>query len=129
MSSSRTRPEHAAPPDVYYSSEEAAKYTVNSRIQFVQKALAERALELLNLPADEPCFIADLGCGSGLSGEVLSNAGHHWLGFDISRAMLDVATDEDVGGDLVLLDLGQVTCRYVVVCPNSHGQLDNRACL
>jgi hypothetical protein len=61
MSSTRTRPEHTAPAEVYYSAEEAAKYTVNSRIQFVQKALAERALELLNLPADESCFIADLG--------------------------------------------------------------------
>jgi SAM-dependent methyltransferase len=73
----------------------------------IQRLLAERALELLNLPPNEPSFIADLGCGSGLSGEVLSGAGHHWLGFDISAAMLDVATQEETDGDLCLLDLGQ----------------------
>jgi 18S rRNA (guanine1575-N7)-methyltransferase len=73
----------------------------------IQRQLAERALELLNLPAGEPCFLADLGCGSGLSGEVLSTAGHHWLGFDVSAAMLDVATQEETDGDLCLLDLGQ----------------------
>jgi 18S rRNA (guanine1575-N7)-methyltransferase len=73
----------------------------------IQRHLAERALELLNLPPGEPSFIADLGCGSGLSGEVLSQAGHHWLGFDVSAAMLDVATQEETDGDLCLLDLGQ----------------------
>ena len=27
-------------------------------------------------------------CGSGLSGEVLTEEGHHWIGLDISQAML-----------------------------------------
>ena len=27
-------------------------------------------------------------CGSGLSGEVLTDEGHHWVGLDISQAML-----------------------------------------
>jgi 18S rRNA (guanine1575-N7)-methyltransferase len=79
----------------------------SSRMIDIQRHLAERALELLNLPPGEPCFLADLGCGSGLSGEVLSAAGHHWLGFDVSAAMLDVATQEETDGDLCLLDLGQ----------------------
>lgn len=29
-----------------------------------------------------------LGCGSGLSGETLSENGHHWIGYDISNSML-----------------------------------------
>lgn len=29
-----------------------------------------------------------LRCGSGLSGEVLTEAGHHWVGIDISQYML-----------------------------------------
>ena len=29
-----------------------------------------------------------LRCGSGLSGEVLTEAGHHWVGVDISQHML-----------------------------------------
>jgi len=28
------------------------------------------------------------GCGSGLSGETLTEHGHHWIGYDISKSML-----------------------------------------
>jgi hypothetical protein len=42
--------------------------------------MTERALELLNLPAGRPSFLLDIGCGSGLSGEVLSEYGHEWVG-------------------------------------------------
>jgi 18S rRNA (guanine1575-N7)-methyltransferase len=66
-----------------------------------------RALELLCLPADQKCLLLDLGCGSGLSGDVITENGHEWVGFDISQAMLDAACTRDVEGDLVLLDLGQ----------------------
>lgn len=101
------RPELTAPPDVFYSQEEAQKYTRNARIMEVQTNLTERALELLMLPDDGiPKFLLDLGCGSGLSGEILTEAGHMWLGFDISSAMLDVALEREVEGDLGLLDLG-----------------------
>jgi 18S rRNA (guanine1575-N7)-methyltransferase len=40
--------------------------------------------------------LLDVGCGSGLSGEALSEAGHVWVGCDISEAMLDVAVDREV---------------------------------
>ena len=47
-----------------------------------------RALELLNLPQDEPAFLLDIGCGSGLSGEILDEAGYLWAGVDIAPSML-----------------------------------------
>lgn len=47
-----------------------------------------RALELLNLPEDEPKLILDIGCGSGLSGEILEEYGHTWVGVDIAPSML-----------------------------------------
>ena len=50
--------------------------------------MSERALELLMLPEDEPCYVLDIGCGSGLSGSVLDEQGHFWVGVDISPAML-----------------------------------------
>ena len=54
----------------------------------IQATMSERAIELLNLPVDVPAFILDLGCGSGLSGECLTEQGHYWTGIDISKAML-----------------------------------------
>ncbi|KAL0056385.1 hypothetical protein WJX82_010760 [Trebouxia sp. C0006] len=101
------RPEHTAPPDIYYNAEEARKYTTNSRIMQIQETLTERALELLALPQDGvPKLLLDLGCGSGLSGESLTKQGHTWVGLDISEAMLDVAKEREVEGDLCLHDLG-----------------------
>lgn len=50
--------------------------------------MTERCLELLILPEDTPCLLLDIGCGSGLSGAVLEESGHMWIGMDISSAML-----------------------------------------
>lgn len=82
--------------------------------------LSERALELLALPDDGiPKLLLDIGnlilfnliqfdyslsfssnvydlrmiavgCGSGLSGETLTEDGHHWIGLDISASMLSM---------------------------------------
>lgn len=102
------RPEHQAPPEVFYNDSEARKYTTSSRIIEIQAKLSERALELLSLPNDGlPRLLLDIGCGSGLSGETLTENGHHWIGFDISAAMLDVAQEREVEGDLILSDIGQ----------------------
>lgn len=74
------RPEEAAPPEIFYNEDEARKYTENSRMVAIQAQLTERALELLALPDDgEPKLLLDLGCGSGLSGEALSERGHIWV--------------------------------------------------
>ncbi|CAG8630885.1 731_t:CDS:2, partial [Dentiscutata heterogama] len=78
-----------------------------TRIQSVQADLTYRALELLNLPENEPAFLLDIGCGSGLSGEILDEEGHMWVGMDISPSMLQVALDREVEGDLFLQDVGQ----------------------
>lgn len=50
--------------------------------------MCERAIELLVLPEDSPCYLLDIGCGSGLSGSVLEDQGHYWVGLDIATAML-----------------------------------------
>lgn len=100
-----SRPELVAPPEVYYNDDEAAKYTKNSRIQIIQCKMTERALELLNIGTDK--HILDIGCGSGLSGEVLSEYNHTWVGMDIAPSMLGEALDRNVDGDLCLADMGQ----------------------
>lgn len=101
------RPEHLAPPEVFYNEDEARKYTQNSRIIDIQAQMTERCLELLLLPEDIPCLLLDIGCGSGLSGTVLEESGHMWIGMDISSAMLNVATERETEGDLVLSDMGE----------------------
>lgn len=60
----------------------------------------------MNLPAGEEQFILDVGCGSGLSGVALEEAGHAWVGVDISKDMLDIASERDSSGDVFLQDMG-----------------------
>lgn len=112
-----SRPEYVAPPEIFYNEEEARKYTQNSRIIDIQVQMCERAIELLVLPEDTPCYLLDIGCGSGLSGSVLEEQGHCWVGIDISTAMLDVACEREVEGDLLLSDMGQG-------CPFRAGAFD-----
>lgn len=103
-----SRPELLAPPEIFYNNDEARKYTSSSRIIDIQTQLSERALELLALPDDGvPRLLLDIGCGSGLSGETLTEHGHQWLGLDISESMLDIALEREVEGDLILGDMGQ----------------------
>jgi len=70
--------------------------------------MTERAIELLNL--EEGCeshqMILDIGCGSGLSGHILSSYEHFWVGMDISEDMLNVAIDRESEGELINADIG-----------------------
>lgn len=101
-----SRPEFTAPPEIFYNEDESKKYTQSSRVQQIQATMTLRALELLNLPPSQ--LILDVGCGSGLSGEILSEEGSHaWVGMDISASMLGEALDREVEGDLFLADMGQ----------------------
>ncbi|KAM5347806.1 hypothetical protein ACJ41O_007630 [Fusarium nematophilum] len=106
-----SRPEDTLAADVHYDDTEARKYTTSSRIQNIQASMTRRALELLDLKS--PSLILDVGCGSGLSGEILSSLDpeeggpHTWIGMDVSPSMLDIALQRDVEGDLMLADIGQ----------------------
>jgi len=100
------RPEETADAQLYYNESEAKKYAMNSRMVNIQHKMAERCYELLKLPPGRKLLL-DLGAGSGLSGSVLSEHGHIWIGCDISRDMLDAATARESEGDLFHSDLGQ----------------------
>ena len=102
-----SRPELTAPAQYFYDAAEAKKYTTSSRVIEIQERLTERALELLNFPRDDrPRFLLDIGCGSGLSGDRLSELGQYWVGCDISRGMLNHAVEREVEGDVLELDIG-----------------------
>lgn len=111
-----SRPEHTAPPEFFYNVDEATKYHGNSRIASIQDSMARRCLELMEIDEDEgPLLLLDIGCGSGLSGGVISEHGHAWVGMDISPSMLGIALqhgnsaldDGEDTGDLFLQDIGQ----------------------
>ena len=75
-----------------------------------------------------PSYLLDIGAGSGLSGEILTEEGHEWVGVDVSGGMLgsyfskymsfcdadvilvEVALEREVEGDLFLGDIGQGFC-------------------
>ena len=90
-----SRPEHFTSPQDYYVGEEVKKYARNSRVQFIQRQMTLRAIEMLRLPANEKCLLLDIGCGSCLSGEMLAFKGHDWIGVDISREMLLAAKQHE----------------------------------
>jgi 18S rRNA (guanine1575-N7)-methyltransferase len=103
-----SRPEAVNPPELFYDDSEAKKYDSSSRMLNIQAEITERALEMLGLANDRPHYILDIGCGSGLSGQVLEEAGHYWVGCDISQSMLDIAKERDSEqGDVLKSDMGQ----------------------
>eukprot|EP00694_Reclinomonas_americana_P000948 EC784782.1.p1 GENE.EC784782.1~~EC784782.1.p1 ORF type:complete len:102 (+),score=6.11 EC784782.1:62-367(+) len=86
----------------------ARKYADNSRMIRILSQMSERCLELLCLPDDqEPRFLLDIGCGSGLSGSGLTEEGHVWVGLDISPFMLKVALEREMEGASVPARTGQ----------------------
>ena len=88
-----SRPELTGHASLFYNNKEARKYDSSSRMIGVQREITERAIELLRLDDSKPSFLLDVGCGSGLSGKVLEEHGHIWVGCDVSRDMLEVANE------------------------------------
>mmetsp|Transcript_27849 Transcript_27849/g.42163 ORF Transcript_27849/g.42163 Transcript_27849/m.42163 type:complete len:303 (+) Transcript_27849:111-1019(+) len=88
-----SRPELTGHASLFYNAKEARKYDSSSRMIGIQREITDRAIELLRLDSSKPSFILDIGCGSGLSGQVLEEHGHVWVGCDVSRDMLTVANE------------------------------------
>ena len=59
----------------------------STRVIDIQCVMADRCVQLLDLD-DNASLILDIGCGSGLSGDVLDEYGYAWVGMDISKDML-----------------------------------------
>lgn len=87
------RPERTATAEAFYSRGEASRYDQNARMATTQRHLAERALQLLDLPVGVPALLLDAGCGTGYSARPLERAGHAWVGTDISINMLKAARE------------------------------------
>ena len=82
-------PEDYVLPEIYYTEERAKQYDSNSRIQKIQREMAQRALEILEITP--PALFLDLGCGTGISMQVLTEEGFEVMGIDIAEPMLALA--------------------------------------
>mmetsp|Transcript_29826 Transcript_29826/g.76987 ORF Transcript_29826/g.76987 Transcript_29826/m.76987 type:complete len:282 (-) Transcript_29826:300-1145(-) len=102
-----SRPEHIAPPEIFYDETESRKYAQSSRMMEIQMTMAERAVELLNLREDQEYMLLDVGCGTGMSGDAITELGHRFIGVDISENMLKMAVERETEGDVVCQDMGQ----------------------
>jgi 18S rRNA (guanine1575-N7)-methyltransferase len=98
-------PEEVGPAEVYYNAEQSLKYSSNTRIIKIQRELAQKCVDLLEL--EEEGLILDIGCGSGLSGSVISENNHRWIGIDISGDMLKIAREEADALDYIRADMGE----------------------
>merc|ERR1711935_1176454 len=58
----KMRPEHTAPPEIFYNVDEAQKYSRNTRVMEIQATMSERAIEMLNLNRTSPllCWTWDV---------------------------------------------------------------------
>lgn len=99
-------PEFSGPAEIYYNKKESQNYNNNTRISKIQKAITERALQLLEVEVHNPLFL-DIGCGSGLSGKVLSNNNYNWIGIDISNEMLQINNETTNNLGLIEFDIGE----------------------
>ena len=92
-----SRPERTSSAEAFYSRGEAQRYDDSARMSATQRALADRALQLLDLPPNVPALLLDAGCGTGYSGRPLEKAGHTWIGTDISMNMLRAGVEASIG--------------------------------
>ncbi|ORE00232.1 WBS22 [Hepatospora eriocheir] len=99
-------PEHSKPAELFYNKEESKKYHRNTRINKIQIEMTEKALELLNLN-DRKYFIIDIGCGSGLSSQVILDKGHEYIGVDISESMLNIHREFIENSNILNFDIGE----------------------
>ena len=110
-------------PDSYIG-EEAEEYDTLSWMERNQKTTALRCVEYLydeklgelNSEYENPCFILELGCGTGYSSEILIENGFRVIGVDILDDMIIRASKKKkeqnyINLDLILADINNLPFR------------------
>lgn len=83
---------------------------------FLARAAAATAMAKLPAP-EESGIIVDLGCGSGITAEILDNAGYSVMGVDASPDMISIARQRVPSGDFVtssIYDINIPDCQAVL---------------
>lgn len=77
------------PAYIYYTGDNVDKATANPHYVSIQRELTERALALIEIDDSFPQMILDVGCGTAISGQLISETMHHmFVGVDIAPEML-----------------------------------------
>lgn len=77
------------PAHLYYTGENVDKATSGQHYVAVQEKLTTRAIELIGLDqATIPKMVLDVGCGSAISGHILQEMNHMFVGVDVAPEML-----------------------------------------
>ncbi|EOB11747.1 methyltransferase [Nosema bombycis CQ1] len=98
-------PELEAPAEIYYDNENAFKYDTNTSLQTIQREITLKCIDLLEIK--ERGFVLDIGCGSGISGSVLSELNLPWIGVDISDDMLKLCKEKEEALEICKMDIGE----------------------
>lgn len=114
------RPEIAGA--IMYGEQEVQKYIKNERNAAIQSDMTKYALKLLKYPAckNKSETFLDIGCGCGISSQIIESYGHFCVGVDISRNLLDHARKTQSASDFIQLDVSnrlnfkQGTFRYAI---------------
>lgn len=117
---SSTTDNTTSPAAVYYNHQNQARDYTTLGNEHIQRELTQHAWNLRQLSKfqNQRCYtILDIGCGSGLSLNVLcneekqrpgeSNYDYHVVGFDVSTAMLRLASKSTTTCDVYLANAGQ----------------------
>lgn len=108
MLSSLTRPELCTAPELYYNDAESTRYHNHKHTVKIQEQIARRCIELLHISDIQSQLVLDIGCGSGISGNILTQECINWVGVDISPSMLSLAKDEyPITPEVIMHDIGQ----------------------
>ncbi|MDD4983849.1 MAG: methyltransferase domain-containing protein [Candidatus ainarchaeum sp.] len=81
-------------PEIFYTKEEAERYSNSSGMKNTQHKIAKRVLQLLEIENGKGKTLLDLGCGTGNTLEVFEESEFNCVGLDISKEMLKFAKEK-----------------------------------
>jgi predicted TPR repeat methyltransferase len=107
--------------DAFDSVAGAMAYSAKPHIRVTQLEMSERALELVGVPKlrsgrdTSALVILDVGCGHGISSDVVQSWGHSCVGTDISQCLLKLAQKERevISTDGVALSHLELSCQDI----------------
>ncbi|VDH92852.1 uncharacterized protein LOC143043048 [Mytilus galloprovincialis] len=90
-----------------YGEQEVTKYIANERNTAIQRDMTFYALNLLNFSSigNRKEIFLDIGCGNGVSSQIIEAKGHMVIGVDISQSLLAHAKWNTSLNDFVQLDV------------------------